>query len=294
MGYQPVPVQQAHLLQYAAFLARKLKPSSIRSYLNIIGILHKEFGLPNPLIDNWALKSLLTGVSRVKGSPPNQKLPITPQILLRLHDTLCFTSSLDTSFWAVCLVAFFGMFRKSHLLPVSASKFDPTKQLTKRDFRIYSWGSLITIRWSKTIQFRERLVQIPIPCIPQSKLCPTAATAHAFSFTNAEEQNSQAFNWHDDPTRSIKHLTYSIFLKKLKHHLSLIGIDPTLYSGHSFRRGGASFSYQSGVPIELIKALGDWRSDTVLMYLTMPLNIRLQSANMLCKAIQHSTHQTPS
>jgi len=72
MGYCPVPVQTSHLLQYAAYLARSLKPTSIRSYLNIIGILHKELGLPNPLLDNWALKSLLTGINRVKGAPPNQ------------------------------------------------------------------------------------------------------------------------------------------------------------------------------------------------------------------------------
>ena len=39
------------------------------------------------------------------------------------------------------------------------------------------------------------------------------------------------------------------------------------------RRGGASFAYQSGVSIELIKALGDWRSDTIVIYLTMPLYI---------------------
>ncbi|KAK3718287.1 hypothetical protein QZH41_010094, partial [Actinostola sp. cb2023] len=163
MGYQPVPLQHSHLLQYAAFLARILKPSSIRSYLNIIGILHKEFGLPNPLLDNWALKSLLTGINRVKGSPPQQKLPITPAILMDIHSTLCFTNSLDSSFWAICLVAFFGMFRKSHLVPLSTSKFDPGKQLTKADFKIFSWGILIVIRWSKTIQFREREVKIPIP-----------------------------------------------------------------------------------------------------------------------------------
>ena len=48
-GYTPVPVHPPHLLQYAAFLARSLKPSSIRTYLNIIGILHKEFWLPQPL-----------------------------------------------------------------------------------------------------------------------------------------------------------------------------------------------------------------------------------------------------
>ena len=58
--------------------------------------------------------------------------------------------------------------------------------------------------------------------------------------------------------------------------LSELGLNPHLFAGHSFRRGGASFAYQSGVLIELIKALGDWRSDTVLIYLTMPLTVRLQ------------------
>ena len=84
--------------------------------------------------------------------------------------------------------------------------------------------------------------------------------------------------------------TYGSFMSKLWFHLSSLGVDPKLYTGHSFHRGGASFTYQSGVPIELIKALGDWRSDTILIYLTMPLTVRLHSANMLCKAISYYTH----
>lgn len=290
MGYTPVPVHPAHLLQYAAFLARSLKPSSIVSYLNIIGILHKEFGLPNPLLNNWALKSLITGIKRAIGTPPNQKLPISPDILLRLHATLNFTKSFDSSFWAICLVAFYGLFRKSHLLPMSSKKFDSSKQLTKADFKFYSWGTLVTIRWSKTIQFRERVVEIPLPCIPRSKLCPATAIAHAFSFTKSTAANSQAFNWLDDPSSTAHIFTYNMFITKLRDHFTLIGINPLSYAGHSFRRGGASFAYQSGVPLELIKALGDWRSDTILIYLTMPLTIRLRSANMLCKSI--ITHTT--
>lgn len=290
MGYPPIPVQTVHLLQYAAFLARSLKPASVRSYLNIIGILHKEFGLPNPLLDNWPLKSLLTGIKRALGTTPNQKLPITPDILVRLHDSLDFTSSSDSSFWAICLVAFYGMFRKSHLLPLSSALFDPSKQLTKGDFKIFSWGMLVTIRWSKTIQFRERVVEIPLPFIPRSKLCPTLAVMHAFSFTDHFPSSCQAFAWFDKRSRTPRVFTYNEFLTKLHDSLSLIGINPKLYAGHSFRRGGASFAYQSGVPIELIKASGDWRSDTILIYLTMPLTIRLRSANMLCKSIL--THTT--
>ena len=42
-----------------------------------------------------------------------------------------------------------------------------------------------------------------------------------------------------------------------------------------FVGGGASHAFQSGVPVELIKILGDWKSDAVFMYLTVPLKVRL-------------------
>ena len=42
----------------------------IPNYFNIISILHKEFNLPNPLANNWALQSLLTGIKHVKGQSP--------------------------------------------------------------------------------------------------------------------------------------------------------------------------------------------------------------------------------
>ena len=49
MGYPPIATQPTHICQYAAFLARSLKPSSIPNSLNINSILYKEFNLPNPL-----------------------------------------------------------------------------------------------------------------------------------------------------------------------------------------------------------------------------------------------------
>ena len=164
---------------------------------------------------------------------------------------------------------------------MSRALFDPSKQLTKGDFNFFSWGMLITIRWSKTIQFRERVIEIPLPLIPRNKLCPTLAVIHAFSLAVPSDSTSQAFAWVDKHFPSPRVFTYNLFLTKLRDHLSLIGSNPKLYAGHSFRRGGASFAYQSGVPLELIKALGDWRSDTILIYLTMPLTIRLRSAYML-------------
>ena len=41
--------------------------SSINNYLGIIALLHKEFGLNNPLTDNWVFQSLLKRMKHVKG-----------------------------------------------------------------------------------------------------------------------------------------------------------------------------------------------------------------------------------
>lgn len=79
-------------------------------------------------------------------------------------------------------------------------------------------------------------------------------------------------------------------MSKLRETLQSAGVQADAYAGHSFQRGGASFAYQSGVSLELIKVLGDWRSNAVLRYLTIPLNIRLQSANLLCKSVLSSNH----
>ena len=71
------------------------------------------------------------------------------------------------------------MFRKSR--PMSPTSFDPRKQLTEADFKIFSRRVLITLRWSKIIQFRERVVEIPLLRIPRSPLCATALSSTRFA-----------------------------------------------------------------------------------------------------------------
>ena len=76
-----------------------------------------------------------------------------------------------------------------------------------------------------------------------------------------------------------------MFLNKLRTILHSPGLPAKDYACHSFHEGKASFAFQAGIPVELIKILGDWHSDTVLLYLTVPLTIRLQSVILLAKAI---------
>jgi hypothetical protein len=80
-GKVPIPVEQSTLVAYVAYLAVKLLPTSIPGYLNVICLLHVEAGLPNPLCENWEITLLKWGINRLKGQPPQQKLPITIAIL---------------------------------------------------------------------------------------------------------------------------------------------------------------------------------------------------------------------
>ena len=238
MGVPSVPASSRTICLYAAFLACTHKFSSIQNYLNIIGIIHKEFCLPNPLKENWHLSSLLTGIKRVKGNLVKQKLPITVNILLHIHEYLNLSSSVNASFWAICLVAFFGMFRKSHLLAKTEKSFDPKKQFVRSDFEFCPWGALVKVRWSKTIQFRERTILIPLPRVAGSPLCPVGAILHAFSFSPKAGLDDQAFVWVDPVKLIPQSFTYNLFMSKLREVLHSAALSGADFGTHSFRRGG--------------------------------------------------------
>ena len=77
-------------------------------------------------------------------------------------------------------------------------------------------------------------------------------------FTRKASPDSQAFAFLRSPDLVLMHFFYPLLIKKLRAILSSIELSAKNYACHSFRRGGASFAFQSGVPVELIKMLGAW------------------------------------
>ena len=125
--------------------------------------------------------------------------------------------------------------RKSHMVFTNASGFNAKQQFTKSDFRFFPWGGVeLYVRWSKTIQFRERQISIPLPRVSGSPLCPVSAILHAFSFTASSPPGSQAFMWLHPISLRLQPFTYSLFLSKLRDLLSKCGIDGAQYGSHSF------------------------------------------------------------
>ena len=274
-GYQPVPVSQVVLQRYVAHLARNLKYSSIRQYLNIIRLLHVEQGLPNPLQENQPLTLVLRGVRRTLGDTTARKLPITPQILLKIRSFLDWSNASHVTFWGAALAAFFGMLRRSNLIP--SPPFNRNKHLRRCDVIAFPWGLGLSIRWSKTIQFRERELLVPLPRLPGHPLDPVAAVLAVFRLHPKAPPEAPAFL----DVQGLGQYTPATFTKVLKRCLGQLGIDSQAFSGHSFRRGGATWALHNKLPAEAIKILGDWRSDAYLAYVEIPLLSRVNLVSRL-------------
>ena len=146
MSIMPVPVSPGDLGRYIAFLASCLCFSSVRQYLNAVRLMHLEAGLPNPLINNWYIISIIKRLRRHKGDSTQQKLPITTELLVGILSILDFNRPFDLTFWAACLVGFFTFFRKSNLLIPAPDKFDPAKHLCRSDVHLSPSGAVISVR----------------------------------------------------------------------------------------------------------------------------------------------------
>ena len=73
--------------------------------------------------------------------------------------------------------------------------------------------------------------------------------------------------------------------------MTALGIPPDRYSGHGLRRGGATFALQCGLPVDLLKIQGDWKSNCVERYLesSFPLCKKVADSMGSCAQTFHST-----
>ena len=175
------------------------------------------------------------------------------------------------------MLAFFLLARKSNLVPDTVAAFDPKKQLLRKDITLKDDYLEITLKWSKTNQTGHREVYLLLKN-DGSKLCPVAAYKRMVACFPADEA-SPAFLVRRYGKLST--VTYRQYQDKLKSCVLSIGLDATLYTSHSFRRGGATYAFQCGVPAAQIKKLGDWKSDSYLEYIDCPLGDRIKAGKKI-------------
>ena len=279
---KPLPASSHTICGYVQFLSRAIQPQSIKNYLSGVKTLHTLLGYKYDFKDDFHLQLLLRGISRLNPHVPRRAIPVTPGILRTIYHHLDQDSSLHRSVWACCLTLFYTMSRLGSILPASSKLVNTHGILTLDRFRFCREGLLLTLLQTKTIQFGRRRLHIPLLRL-DSILCPVKAFERSTAILPTSSYiPAFVFVQHGQ----IRWLTKEIFIKTFREISSAAGIqDAESFTGHSFRRGGATWAFQAGVPGELIQICGDWASDAYKRYLEFSMSNKINLAALFCRKL---------
>jgi len=85
--------------------------------------------------------------------------------------------------------------------------------------------------------------------------------------------------------KAVVSITYNQFQQKLRTLIRKVGLNPKLFSSHSFIRGGTTLAAKSGVSPHFIQLMGDWKSDAYKQYIVHPLSDKLHVAKRMRKFV---------
>ena len=134
--------------------------------------------------------------------------------------------------------------------------------LSRGSITFTSSGTLITVTRTKTRQAGDTALVVPVPYITGTPLCTTTALQSLFTAVSAPD-SSPLFTL-TTPSGQSDCITAASLNNGIKQLPSMLSLDTNDFSGHSLRRGGATFTFQCDIPSELIKLQGEWRSDAYM------------------------------
>ena len=245
----PTGISDEDLARFVAWLEAQPSINSASTVDNYISNgarrYHQERGLPFPALKHrHHVHVALRGMrkSLAAGTGTNQKMPITISLLRQFRQHLFLGDPEQLCIWSALLCGFYALLRKANIaartlhgtgsvaaLPPSASATRAAAAPAK-----YTGGVLrrcdVSIRrrevgsaedtWlvlhnTKTIQFGERTLELPLPTIPGDPLCPTAALHLYMAATSDRPVQSQLFG-HTNSSGTWVPLTHAALVTWIK------------------------------------------------------------------------------
>ena len=267
------PTDRSTLMSFAQLMSLTVGYGHIKNLFWGIKLLHNALDAKFP-DDDFQVDTTLKAIKRQLAGTPFQTLPITPEILQKMYLFVDINDPEQLANWCCILTGFRCLLRKSNLAPVSIDKFNPETGLSRSKIMLPQGKdvALVYFNWSKTNQFGNREIVIPMVADPVRALDPVYHLRLLFT-TNNLADHLPAFSF--VKRGRVRCVTYDKFTGSLKKLLDAAGYRSRSYSGHSLRRGGASYLYRLGADPLLIQATGDWQSDCYKRYIFLSLEQRL-------------------
>ena len=280
-GLCVLPASEHSLCWFMELMAVTSGFEHCKNTLSGVRYAHIALGLSFPS-SSFSLDSTMQGLKRRLARTPFQVLPIDPKVLKLMYKKVNIKKNEDLALWCSFLVAFYCLFRKANCVPKD-NNFDVNKILIRSNIGLDIDKKMVYVYcgFSKTNQYRKKDMFIPIPsntdpCLDLfrhmlllKERVPAAPDAPAFTY---------GVN---------RFINYRQFTVKLKLLLGMAGLNPDLFSGHSFRRGGTSFLFSVGASQLMVQVLGGWSSLVYTRYLFMTEQDRMDAQMLMANAINN-------
>ena len=231
-GLSSMPTEPKILSIYLTHLSSTSKFSTLKRRIASISVIHKLKGhyldTKHPII-----MENLHGIKRVRGTNQKTKKPLLINDLKSIINKIDEIKQPEKKKFrdkAIVLIGFSGGFRRSELVNID---FD--------DLEFVIEGVKIFIKRSKTDQSGEGMIKA-IPYFDNKLFCPVTKLKEWIDFSQIK--SGKIFNLSDKSIALI-----------IKKYVSLSGLDPNKYGGHSLRSGFATSAAEFGAEERNIMAM---------------------------------------
>lgn len=253
-----------------------MNPDTVNNHIAAVRTLHGLLELPVPDISGHVHQAVMRGLKARHKLPKKKAMPIDPEVFERIKPFVNFGNNLELVAWVALLMGFHLLLRVSNITAASRNTFNPQENLVRRDFRMHGEVMLVHIRWTKTLQYKER--QLLIPVIPFADGDISAVDWFQYMIARIPAKpESPAFAVPTKVNKKVEllPLSYSQLNRLLKKWTSQVGLSG--FSSHSLRCGGASWLKRNGVQDSVVQAIGDWRTYSFLEYIDSALDTRMDA-----------------
>ena len=266
IGWYNLPLHVVDtILAFLEFLVQHgSKAHTLTSYVSVLSHYFKLFDIDPSSLTHRKVYLFTKSVSINSPYCPKFRGTISIPLLHQLVSA-CDSIPYGKIYKSAFLLAFFAFLRLSNLAPVSPKSFDPTRHFLRGDVIFGHPGAHIILKWAKSMQSSSKHQVIQIPLLPQSPLCPVTALKHLLHSVPAP---SSAPLFLLPRPSGLSVLTAPMISACLSKIITGLGLNPSHFGFHSFRRSGVSWAADHNVPIQNLKAHGGWSSSAINCYLT--------------------------
>lgn len=259
----PISPSEIDICLWLTYLYNKgLRASTIRAYMYALSSEIKSRGGTSFIkpLESWFIRATIRAIDR-KDDPSKITLrqPLTTDLLAKLADLIDISKGDNFVYITMLYVGVFGLFRINELC---YSKVKGSKKFIKfQDVQFFPDHVKITIFNTKT----EKKVIKVLGKLERSKDDPYRIFFAFFNSIAEREPEKPVFT-----TRRGIPVTRQMLVNFLQATMPKVCPEenPLVWNGISLRKGGATSAIRAGVPGEIIQALGSWKSDVYVKYLT--------------------------